>query len=320
MRSKLIIISGPTASGKTKTSIELAHKIHTTLNFPVVIVNFDSLLFYKELSIGTAKPTLSERQGIEHFMIDIESIRSPMNAADFIKLGEIIIKEQLSFGKCVILVGGSAFYLRALLKGMYQSITPTEEIKNKFENLYQEEGIEAIVTFLRTHDAKSLENLHHNDHYRLMRAAIHFEMTGTKMSAQKEAHDELSPYDFSHVIHPWQILHLYLDLPKEQHYEIIKNRTKKMFADGLVKEIEELKTKGFTLEEKPLNSIGYKEVIKWRQGFISNQDACIERIAISTRQLAKSQRTFFKKITPKLSFNPLEDQEKIFRAVEQFLS
>jgi tRNA dimethylallyltransferase len=317
---KLIVISGPTASGKTKTSIELAEKIKEQFHIPTAVVNFDSLLFYKEISIGTAKPTKKEQKDVPHYMIDIESISSPMNAADFIKKGEAIIKDLFAKNYCVILVGGSAFYLRALLKGMYESPTPSEEIKKKFDDLYDQKGIEGIIDYLKIHDPESLKNYHTNDHYRLTRAAIHFATTGTKISDQKQELDEKSPYDFNEIVHPWQILHLYLDLPKETHYEIIKQRTENMFKDGLLDEIKGLKEKGFTLEEKPLSSIGYKEAIEYMNGNFDSLEDCIERISISTRQLAKSQRTFFKKITPKLSFNPLEDREKIFTSVEQFLS
>lgn len=313
--NKLIIISGPTASGKTKTSIDLAEKIIGQLKIPTVIVNFDSLLFYKEISIGSAKPTLAEQKNIEHFMIDIESIKSPMNVANFIDIGEQLIKKLFTQGKCVILVGGSAFYLRALLKGMYESVTPSKELKAKFEGL----EIEAIINYLQLNDPESLINLHPNDHYRLVRAALHFETTGTKISAQKKLLDKLSPYDFSEIVHPWEILHLYLDLPKDQHFEIIKNRTEKMFNDGLMDEIEGLVQLGFNLEEKGLRSVGYKEAIEWRNGLFASREECIERIAISTRQLAKSQRTFFNKMTPKSNFNPLTDQEKIFTDVELFL-
>jgi tRNA dimethylallyltransferase len=318
--NKLIIISGPTASGKTKTSIELAQKIIAQHKIPTVIVNFDSLLFYRELSIGTAKPTIEERQNIEHFMIDIASIKTPLNAAGFIAIGETIINEQFARGNCVILVGGSAFYLRALLKGMYESVTPPIEIKNKFENLLITEGVNYIINYLKTNDPESLLTLHENDHYRLTRAAIYFETTGSKISKQKNLLDNLSPYDFTQIIHPWSLLHIYLDLPKDQHFEIIKNRTEKMFDDGLLNEIEFLASQDFNLDEKPLNSIGYKEAIEWKKGLFANKSECIERIAISTRQLAKSQRTFFKKITPKFQFNPIKDQEKIFHLVEQFLS
>lgn len=317
--NKLIVLSGPTATGKTKTSINIAKKIQDELNLKSAIVNFDSLLFYKEISIGTAKPTIEERSGIEHHMIDIESIKSPMNAAQFIKIGEKIILDLMKEDKIVILVGGSAFYLRALLKGMYESPTPSNEIKAKLDQWYKEQGIQPFLDHLKKNDPQSLLNLHENDHYRLMRAVEHFESTGTKISDQKKELDDQNPYDFSSNIHPWKILHLYLDLPKDEHFEIITKRTRDMFAQGLMEEIESLQKAGFTLYEKPLASIGYKEAIEFKNGFFENAEQCIERISISTRQLAKSQRTFFNKITPKESFNPIHDQGKIMDRVATFI-
>lgn len=314
MKNQLIIVSGPTATGKTRISLDLAEKFPET-----VIVNFDSLLFYKEISIGTAKPTTGEKNGIPHYMIDVASISSPMNAADFIKMAQAKIEELFSLNKIVILVGGSAFYLRALLKGMYESATPSEEIKNQFEEMLKSKGIEAIIGYLQKNDPESVKNYHINDHYRLTRAAIHFASTGTKISGQKQTLDEKDPYDLNSIVHPWSVLHLYLDLPKDKHFEIIQERTAKMFKDGLMDEIEALVQQGFTLEEKPLASIGYKEAIEYRRGLFNSAEECMERISISTRQLAKSQRTFFNKIHPKLSFNPLLDREKIILSVEQFL-
>jgi tRNA dimethylallyltransferase len=153
-----------------------------------------------------------------------------------------------------------------------------------------------------------------------MRAVEHFEVTGTKISDQKNKLDELDPYDFSSIIHPWNFLHIYLDLPKDEHFKIIMSRTRKMFEMGLMDEIENLQKMGFTLQEKPLGSIGYKEAIELKNGLFKNNDDCIERIAISTRQLAKGQRTFFNKITPKESFNPIHDEIKILTRVKEFLS
>lgn len=314
MNNKLIIISGPTASGKTKTSIELAKLFSNS-----AIVNFDSLLFYKEISIGTAKPTPAEMDGIEHYMIDIESIRHPMNAAQFIEKGEAIINELFKKNKIVFLVGGSAFYLRALLKGMYESKTPGDEIKNRIEKIYNDEGIESIIDYLKIHDPEALELFHVNDHYRLMRAAIHFEATKTKISAQKKELDLQDPYDFTSIIHPWNILHIYLDLPKDEHFKIIRERTQKMFKNGLLDEIENLKNSGFSLSEKPLSSIGYKEAIQYLNGEIKDIEQCIEKVAISTRQLAKSQRTFFNKIAGKELFNPIDDQDRMKSRVTEFV-
>lgn len=319
MNHKLIVVSGPTASGKTKTSIEIAKHIQNTLHMKAAVVNFDSLLFYKEISIGTAKPTLEERDGIEHHMIDIESINSPMNASGFIKKGEEVIHELFKQDKVVILVGGSAFYLRAILKGMYESPTAPKELKEGITEQYKNEGIAPFIEFLKVHDPQSLINLHENDHYRLMRAVEYFQLTGTKISDKKKEHDQLNPYDFSTISHPWDVLHFYLDLPKDEHFEIIKKRTQEMFDQGLMEEVLELEKSGFFLTEKPLASIGYKEALEFKNGLFANIEECIERIAISTRQLAKAQRTFFNKITPKESFNPIHDQGKIKERVTSFL-
>jgi tRNA dimethylallyltransferase len=319
MRNQLIVISGPTASGKTKTSIEVAKLIQNDLSLPAAVVNFDSLLFYKEVSIGTAKPTLEEREGIEHHMIDIESIHTPMNASQFIKKGEAVIKDLMAQGKVVILIGGSAFYLRALLKGMYEMEQGSPEIKKQMDAKYKAEGIGTFIEFLKLNDPQSLINLHENDHYRLVRAVEYFEATGTKISDRKKELDQLNPYDFSNINQDWNVLHLYLDLPKDEHFKIIIKRTEQMFAQGFMEEVLELEKTGFFLKDKPVATIGYLEALDLNKGLFASEKDCIERIAITTRQLAKAQRTFFNKITPKESFNPIHDQAKIKERVTAFI-
>lgn len=317
--NELIVISGPTASGKTSTSIKLASYIEKNENRRVAIINFDSLLFYREISIGTAKPTIEEREGIEHYLIDIISINSPLNASDFIKMAKDKIELLMSENKIVILVGGSAFYLRALLKGMYDSASPNQELKDELEKIYQNTGIEYFINFLKVNDPDVLTYLHSNDHYRLIRAVTHFKSTGTKISEQKKQLDLKDPYDFTKIEHPWRLVNFYLDISKEEHQRIILARTKKMFKDGLKDEIESLLKNGFEKDLKPLQSIGYKETIELIEGRFKSESECIERIAISTRQLAKSQRTFFKKITPKIHINPITDLSQIFEATLDFI-
>jgi len=313
----LIIISGPTASGKTSLGIKLAQMVQEKFHLKAEIVNFDSLLFYQELNIGTAKPTEIERKLIEHRLVDIQSAKDPINASTFVKLAQVEIDKGHQEGKIIFLVGGSAFYLRALIKGMYEAQTTPDEIKDSLDKMYKAEGITPIVEILKENDPESLSQLHINDHYRLIRAAEFFLATGEKISDEKKNMDKKSPYDLS--TSDWNIFHIYLDPPKVEHLKIIEKRTTQMIKEGLVEEVTELLNKGFSGNERPLKSIGYKEAISFIEGNLPTIESLTERIVISTRQLAKSQRTFFKKIMPKNTYNPLEGDEKVIEDVTEFL-
>jgi tRNA dimethylallyltransferase len=307
----ICIISGPTASGKTSTSIELAKKIGGE------IVNFDSLLFYKELNIGTAKPSQQEMDSICHHMIDTHSARSAINAADYIKEALPIINELHNQDKIVYLVGGSGFYLQALLYGMFESSTTPDAIIQKSNDLYQKEGIEPFLTILEKKDPISFEKYHANDHYRVRRAVEHFWTTGKPFADSRsnmESKREEGPMNKL----GWKVFHAYLDVPKEDHWEIIQKRTEKMIQEGLLDEVKTLLAQGFSGQEKPLKSIGYKEAQEFLSGNLLSKSEMAEKISIATRQLAKSQRTWFKK-QPKSIYNPLTDKEKLFQDVMSFL-
>lgn len=310
---KVIVISGPTASGKTTLSIELATR------FGGEIVNFDSLLFYKELNIGTAKPTLSEMGSIPHHMVNIKSISDPINAADFSKMAFPIVESIISQKKNVFLVGGSGFYLQALLKGMYDSPTTSPEILARSEKLYKEQGITPFRQFLLENDTQSYERYHLNDHYRIRRAVEHYWNTGSPLSSARESKESLNSKLIKSTIHNWELLHIYLDIPKKEHLAIIEERSNKMIEVGLIKEVKDLLFSGFSGFEKPLQSIGYKEALKYISGQYQSLEECKENIIISTRQLAKSQRTWFNRDLLKSKFHPLEEREKIFLQVENFL-
>jgi tRNA dimethylallyltransferase len=309
---KVIIVSGPTATGKTDISIELAKK------YGGDIVNFDSLLLYKEITIGTAKPTALERNEIPHHMIDVATIANPINAAAYAKMALPIVNEILSRNKLVYLVGGSGFYLQALIHGMYDSPTTPKEILERSEKLYIEEGIKPFLDILKKEDAATFGRYHENDHYRVRRAVEHFWNTGIPLSLERARKDKENAANDRPCIHGWKILHLHLDVPKEEHIEIIKNRTNRMMQLGLIQEVKSLLLEGFTGDEKPLQSIGYKEVIDLEHGSFKDQEECIQRIIISTRQLAKSQRTWFNKISAKQTFHPISDRNLIFESVHKF--
>ncbi len=310
---KVIIISGPTATGKTGLSIDLAKK------FNGEIVNFDSLLLYNEITIGTAKPTKDEQGDVPHHMIDVSSISSPLNAADFARKALPIIEEIHKRGKVVFLVGGSGFYLQALLKGMYDSPTTPAGIMERSEELYKEQGIDAFIEILKIHDPLSFSRYHANDHYRVRRAVEHFWTTGIPLSKERERKDQENENLNESSVHGWKVLHLYLDIPRDEHLKLIISRTEKMLELGLIEEVQELLAKGFTGLEKPLQSIGYKEVIDLHSGVHKTQAECKERIIISTRQLAKSQRTWFNRIKDKFNFNPLTSREEVYHLVKKFI-
>ncbi len=318
--NKIILISGPTATGKTKTSIQLAKSL-ALAGLNAQVINFDSLLFYKEISIGTAKPTAIEQSGIPHHLISINSITEELNASHYIDLAKKLITEFHDKKIIPILVGGSAFYLRALIKGMYaeNDIANSDKniIKVKWQTIVKNSGINPVIHFLKVNDPEALTIYHTNDHYRLIRAAEHFDLTGNKISIQKKSFDDLNPYDFSSS--NYNLLHFYLDIPKDLHFEYIFKRVHEMLENGLIGEVEQLLKNGHSKKLKPLQSIGYKETIDFLEGKISSTEELRELIAIHTRQLAKSQRTFFKKITPKIELNPLIDHGKIEKQSLEFL-
>lgn len=311
---KVIVLSGPTASGKTSISLELAQK------YKGEIVNFDSLLLYKEINIGTAKPNSLEQSLVPHHMLNVRSINNPMNAAQYASEALPIVNKLLEEKKNVYLVGGSGFYLQALIKGMYDSPTTPEEIIKKSNDLYESQGITPFREILFHHDKASYERYHENDHYRIRRAVEHWWSHGTALFEARLKKDDANQKLTKTNIHGWDLFHIYLNLPKEEHLQIIEKRTSLMLQEGLIEEVKTLLENGFSSKEKPLQAIGYKETLDYLSGKITSREELIERIIISTRQLAKSQRTWFNRDHQKTEFHPLVQRCEIFQQVDEFLN
>jgi len=311
---KVIVIKGPTASGKTSLSLEVANKYESE------IVNFDSLLFYKELNIGVAKPTQDELESCIHHFVSTDSIKTPVNAFSFSQKAVQVINNILDQHKTPILVGGSGFYLQAIIQGMYESASTSKETKIRSDSLYRDSGITPFLKILEEKDLDSFKKYHAHDHYRIRRAVEYYWDNNGPISMardQKET-DNQDKSNWPSIIHSWDILDIYLDIPKEDHLKIIDSRTQSMMQNGLIKEVEELLT-NYCPELKPLKSIGYKETINFLQGDNTNKDSLIERINISTRQLAKAQRTWFKKRSS-TAYHPLKDRSQILQKIESFLN
>ena len=319
-KKPVILISGATATGKTSSSLCLADAFKN-----IEIVNFDSLLFFKELNIGTAKPTPQERAQTPHHMIDVTSVDQEMNASQFCKLALPIIDDIHARSKVPLLVGGSAFYIRALIKGMYDAPAISSESLAHVQNIKIERGNSGLRAELKRVDPESFDNIHENDLYRTTRALEFYFTSQKKFSAQKALFDDHNPYDFENSIQEeWSLLHLYMSIEKSEHWEIMLNRTKEMIESGLISEVENLLNKFKDHSLKPLQSIGYKETISYLSLLSSDSPMSVEelisKIYISTRRLAKSQKTFFNKISPKTPYHPINDREKIIEDCSLFLS
>lgn len=321
--NKVLILSGATATGKTATAIKIAC-LFRSHRIKIEIINFDSLLFYKELSIGTAKPVEKDLREVPHHLINTHSIGERSTISSFIVQAEDMIKKLFKEKTIPLLVGGSPFYLRGFMKGIYgenrsnrREETLLYDIKDRTLSMKEKED---LYLELRRVDPLSASHIHRNDLYRLSRALQFYHSNGYGISVERALFEKRSPYDFSqHRFSNWTFEHIYLALPKEEHLRIIEERTRRMIDDGLIQEIENLLNCGFTGREQAFSSIGYKEGLEYLSRKSYSLKELHEKICIATRQLAKSQKTFFNKISPKRTFHAEREFKKLYSHIEAIL-
>ena len=282
---KALVISGPTASGKTALSVECAKRLNGE------IVSADALLVYKGLNIGTAKPSKGEMGGIPHYMIDVVAPTESFSASDYERLALPILEDIIARGKVPVLVGGTSFYLDALLYKRTLGGAPADEaVRKKYEAIFEREGKEALFSLLQEIDPASAEVLHPNDKKRVIRALEIYELTGKRKSEQ---HDERIPR--------LPVLAVGVDYPREALYARIDARVDEMIKSGLVEEVEGLLKSGIPENAQCMQGIGYKEVVE----ILKNSDlhstmpdkinAMSDMIKKNTRNYAKRQLTYLRK-------------------------
>ena len=282
---KALVISGPTASGKTALSVECAKRLNGE------IVSADALLVYKGLNIGTAKPSKGEMGGIPHYMIDVVEPTESFSASDYERLALPILEDIIARGKVPVLVGGTSFYLDALLYKRTLGGAPADEaVRKKYEAIFEQEGKEALFSLLQEIDPASAEVLHPNDKKRVIRALEIYELTGKRKSEQ---HDERIPR--------LPVLAVGVDYPREALYARIDARVDEMIKSGLVEEVEGLLKSGISENAQCMQGIGYKEVVE----ILKNSDlhstmsdminAMSDIIKKNTRNYAKRQLTYLRK-------------------------
>ena len=287
--SKVLVVCGATASGKTSLSIACAKKLNTE------IVSADSMLVYQGLDIGTAKPSLEERAGIAHHLIDVISPYESFSVSDYERKALPIVEELSAKGKIPIICGGTGFYINSLLyKNQFGNVGANAEIRRKYEEMEKERGKAYLHALLREKDPQSAEKLHENDVKRVVRALEIFDITGKTKSSQC---DGLTPrFDFVAVS---------IRYPREVLYERIERRVDEMFSQGLIEEVKTLLSRGVKESFQCMQGIGYKEIAEGlRMG--ASEEEMKDAVKKNTRNYAKRQDTFFKRMQNHVSLLPEE--------------
>ncbi|MFC1493793.1 tRNA (adenosine(37)-N6)-dimethylallyltransferase MiaA [Thermodesulfobacteriota bacterium] len=302
--SRIIIITGPTAAGKTDVSVDLA------VRFNGEIVNCDSMQVYRYMDIGTAKPSPDERKGIPHHLLDIVDPDEEFNASSYREYAIPVIRDILDRKKACIIVGGTGLYVKSLLGGLLECPPSDPEIRKRLSLEYEEKGGNALYEHLKKLDPESASGIHPNDKIRVIRALEIIELTKKQLSELIRDH-AFNDQQFS-------TLKICLHHERDVLYERINKRSLKMLEGGLIEETENLLKMGYSADLKPLRSIGYRhaaEYIDNTRGF----DGTLELLQRDTRRYAKRQITWFR-ADPEMIWTYPEERDFIEEKIKEFIS
>jgi tRNA dimethylallyltransferase len=277
-RVKLLILLGPTASGKSGLAVHLAESVGAE------ILNADSMQVYRSMDIGTAKPTEEQRRRVPHHLLDLVDPDQPFSVADFRTAAEKAIADISGRGKRVIACGGTGLYIRALTKGLVAAPGGDEDIRNELRELAEREGHGALHALLEKADPTTAARLHPHDQFRIIRALEIWRITGRPVSELRDEHR------FSDS--PYSCLKIGLAIDRAVLYEVIDARVDSMMNAGFLNEVRTLLESGYPASLKPLRSLGYRHIIGYLNGEYSLEDAIL-LMKRDTRRYAKRQLTWF---------------------------
>lgn len=290
---KVIVICGPTASGKTALSIELAKRINGE------VVSADSMQIYDEMSIGTAKPDEEEMQGIKHYLIGNVSPTTRYSVSDYKSDAMNAIEEIINKNKMPIVVGGTGLYVNSLIYGIdYPEVKTDLEYREELEKIAKKEGLKHLYEKAMQIDPEAAKNISENDKKRIIRILEIYKETGkTKTQLEIESRKNGVPYDYRVFA---------INMPREILYDRINRRVDIMIERGLIDEVKQLYEKYGEELRTVVQGIGYKEVIDYLNGVYSKEEM-VEKIKMETRRYAKRQLTWFRKIQDIIWIDGLND-------------
>ncbi|WP_294482738.1 tRNA (adenosine(37)-N6)-dimethylallyltransferase MiaA [uncultured Ruminococcus sp.] len=303
----LLVIAGPTASGKTTLAVEMAKYYNGE------VISADSMQIYKGLNIATAKPTIDEMQGIPHHLIDFLEPDVPFSVADYVTLAGQMIREIRSRGKLPIVCGGTGLYISSLVDNIIFDDTGSDpHIRARLEKQAKEEGAHALWLKLKDIDPETAEKVHENNLPRVIRGIEVFELTGTKLSEHKiNSRREESPY---------KACIIGLTAENRQYlYDRIEKRVHIMVENGMVEECREVWQKGGLATAG--QAIGYKELVPFFEGKAELED-CLDKIILETRHYAKRQLTWFRRVADIswVKIDNFDESKKIFENVQNIVA
>lgn len=280
MKEKVIVICGPTASGKTALSIELAKKINGE------IVSADSMQIYKDMNIGTAKPTKEEMQGIKHYLIGCVSPEERYSVAQYKQYAKAAIKEIIAKGKTPIIVGGTGLYVDSLIYEIeYNDVKIDENYRKELEKIVEEQGLEELYKKALEIDPVAMEKISPNDKKRIMRVLEIYKTTG-KTKTEQELESRKNPVEYDYKIFA-------INWDREILYQRIDKRVDIMIEQGLIDEVRDI-LKKYNKFPTAMQGLGYKEAVDYINGIYTKEEM-IEKIKMETRRYAKRQLTWFRK-------------------------
>ncbi len=303
-RPRVAILVGPTGVGKSNLAIELAEA------FGGEVVSADSMQVYRHMDIGTAKPTIDEQRRVRHHLIDIVTPDQPFHAGLYQRLGRQTIDQLYRSGKPIWVVGGTGLYVKTLTQGIFDSPKVDPSVREMLKQEAKEKGEDSLYQRLKSVDLKTASCLHPRDLFRTIRALEVFDSTGIPISFFREQHR------FGE--RPYQTLKIGIEMDRMALYHRIEERVDQMIKRGFLQEVRGLMEMGYGAELKPMQSLGYKQMVQFLSKEIGWNEA-VTQMKRDTRHYAKRQWTWFKADTEIHWWNETADRQRIFEEVTSFL-
>jgi tRNA dimethylallyltransferase len=287
VKKYLVVIGGPTGVGKTRIAIDLAKTYNT------VIVSADSRQLYREMNIGTAKPTPEERAQVPHYLIDYVSIKDEYSAGGYARACKSLLQELFTERDIIFMVGGSGLYIRAVIDGFDEMPVVPKDIREKWKQIYTEKGIGFLQQEVTILDPEYAAKVDMENPHRLVRALSLMEVSNTPISILHRNVLEQRPFE---------VIRILCNLPRQELYDRIRNRVDEMISAGLINEVRSLLPYKDT---QAMQTVGYKEIVSFLDGHLTQEEA-IAKIKQHSCNYAKRQLTWFRHQGEWREFNPPE--------------